>query len=413
VVVRKMLLPPNERHITKYMAYGDTMAGAGLGAGVNKSTESVVDGAASTTTRQRSWSDALTTPLRSLVAAASLFSASEEQLKGGIIPDGADDALFRARGAQYAGPITATGGGAVALKIYWPDQNSPTGRSGFWTSGAIYDQWNVITAAHNLMNLPDNFSVEVVVGPNFRTNVISTHKVSRWVKNPAFTDKQTSRSTEFDLAVLNVSFDTPIKDSLPAKLSTTPLPAGELVMMAGGGHTGTPSTTYTTRQDGFFRAGTSLLDNDPIPFESREFYRRAFFQPTVRPGDIRGAGGDSGGPVFRLNSQGRVVSLAGLMVSGSIDITGRSTGILDLSNPKVQAFIRANVAKPDLTITDSDNWLSVSWSQTSDFVLQTSFNPDGVWNNYTNTITTNEGVSRVVVSYPAKESYQFFRLVRK
>jgi hypothetical protein len=101
------------------------------------------------------------------------------------------------------------------------------------------------------------------------------------------------------------------------------------------------------------------------------------------------------------------------MVSGSIEITGRSTGILDLSHPDVQAFIRANVAKPDLTITDSDNGLSVSWSQTSDFVLQTSFNPDGVWSNYTNTITTNEGVSRVVVSHPAKEGCQFFRLVRR
>jgi hypothetical protein len=184
-------------------------------------------------------------------------------------------------------------------------------------------------------------------------------------------------------------------------------------MMVGCGHTGRPSTTYTTRQDGFFRAGTSKLDNDPIPGESSEFYRSAIFQPTIRPADQRAAGGDSGGPVFELDDQERIVSLAAFVVSGTTPVTSSFTGILDLSNRKVQAFIRANVAKPDLTITDSDNGLSVSWSQTSDFVLQTSFNPDGVWNNYTNTITTNEGVSRVVVSHPAKEGSKFFRLVRR
>ena len=139
-----MLLPPNERHITKYMAYGDTMAGAGLGAGVNKSTEAVVDGAATTTTRRRSWSDALATPLRSLVAAASLFSASKEQLQGGLIPDGANDADFRARGERLSGPITADGGGAVAIQLNYANPNSPTGRSILWCSGAIYNERTVV-----------------------------------------------------------------------------------------------------------------------------------------------------------------------------------------------------------------------------------------------------------------------------
>ncbi len=386
------------------------MAGAGLGAGVNKSTEAVVDGAASTTIRQRSWSDALTTPLRSLVAAASLFSATEEQLKGGIIPDGADDVLFRERGAQYAGPITATGGGAVAIQTSFDDPKSPTGRSAYWVSGAIYNERTVITAAHVLMGLP-GVMPKVFVGPNFRATDAAVYAVDKFVSNPLFTDKNSSRGSTFDLAVLVLA--EPIKGTLPAKLSNAPLPAGELTMMNGCGITGTPSTTYSSRQDGFFRAGTSWLDNDPIPGESREFYRRAFFEPSLRSGDLRGAGGDSGGPVFLLDGQGRADRLAGLVVSGTTSITGRSTGILDLSHPEVQAFIRANVAKPDLTITDSDNGLSVSWSQTSDFLLQTSFNPDGVWSNYTNTITTNEGVSRVVVSHPAKEGYQFFRLIRK
>ena len=254
-------------------------------------------------------------------------------------------------------------------------------------------------------------------GPNFRTNTGTIHDVKKFTPNPLFTDVNSSRSSTFDIAV--VELEDSIPGTLSAKIGDLP-PPGSLVTLSGYGLTGTPNTGYanpltatTFRPDGFNRAGTSWLDNDPIPGESGEFYRRVFFEPLIRTGDMRAASGDSGGPVFRLNSQGRVVSLAGLMVSASIDITGRSTGILDLSNPKVQAFIRANVAKPDLTITDSDNGLSVSWSQTSDFVLQTSFNPDGVWNNYTNTITNNEGVSRVVVSHPAKEGSKFFRLVRR
>jgi hypothetical protein len=360
--------------------------------------------------QKRTRSNLVATPLRSLFAAASLFSASEQQLKGGIIPDGANDADFRARGAQYAGPITATGGGAVALQISYLDSRSPTGRSLAYASGAIYNERTVITAAHVFMAYPGSILRKVVVGPNYRASDATKYGAEKIVSNPLFTDRNTSRANTFDLAVIVLS--EPIQGTLPAKLSTTPLPAGELVMMSGCGKTGTPNTTYSN-PDGFFRAGTSRLDNSPIPGESPEFYRKAFFLPTVRKGDMRAAGFDSGGPVFRLNSQGRVASLAGLMVSASIDITGSMTGILDLSHPDVQAFIRANVAKPDLTITDSDNGLSVSWSQTSDFVLQTSFNPDGVWNNYTNTITNNEGVSRVVVSHPAKESYQFFRLVRK
>jgi hypothetical protein len=358
-----------------------------------------------------SWLSQLTAPVvnfgRAFTAAAALVGAGAPKLEGGIIPDGANDADFRARGAQYAGPITTTGGGAVAIQTSFDDPNSPTGRSAYWVSGAIYNERTVITAAHVLMGLP-GVRPKVVIGPNFRATDAAVYTVEKFVSNPLFTDKNSSRGSTFDLAVLVLA--EPIKGTLPAKLSNTPLPAGELAMMNGCGRTGTPNTTYTTRQDGFFRAGTSRLDNDPIPGESREFYRRSFFQPTARPGDMRGAGGDSGGPVFLLDNQGRVASLAGLIVSGSIDITGSVTGILDLSHPDVQAFIKQHAAYSELKVTDSESGVSVSWAQSADFSLQISSSPSGVWNNYTNTITINGGFAQITVPHGTKDNSQFFRL---
>jgi hypothetical protein len=392
------------------------MAGAGLGAAVDKEeerNETGANGAAATThtQRQRSWSDALTTPLRSLVAAASLFSASEELLKGGIIPDGADDAPYRERGARYAGPITPTGGGLVAIKLSWLDTNSPTGRSAFWVSGAIYNERTVISAAHSFLGRP-GLKVHVTTGPNFRTEPGTTNKVDKIVLNPLFTDKNSSRESTFDLAVLVLS--DPIVGTLPSTLSNNRPAGSSQLTLAGFGITGTPTTGYISRQDGFARSGEAVVSSlQRSSGGTSEFYFDTFFLPGLISSPLRAASGDSGGVAFVLDNQGRVVSLAGLMVAGSTDPSGPATTVLDLSHPDVQAFIRANVAKPDLTITDSDNGLSVSWSQTSDFVLQTSFNPDGVWKNYTNTITNNEGVSRVVVSHPAKESYQFFCLVRR
>jgi hypothetical protein len=187
------------------------------------------------------------------------------------------------------------------------------------------------------------------------------------------------------------------------------------VMMNGCGKTGTPNTTYSSTLDGFFRAGTSRLDSNPIPGESSEFYRRAFFQPTVRPGDMRGASGDSGGPVFRLDSQGRVASLAGLMVSASIEITGRSTGILDLSHPDVQAFIKQHAAYPELpklSINSTGEALVVSWADSAGIALQTSPTPNGPWIDSAAAITVNNSVSTAVFPFSSHDASQvgYFRL---
>ena len=361
-----------------------------------------------------SWLSQLTAPVvnfgRAFTAAAALVGAGAPKLEGGIIPDGADDAVFRARGAQYAGPITTTGGGAVALQISYLDSRSSTGRSLAYASGAIYNERTVITAAHVFMALPGSILRKVVVGPNYRASDATKYGVEKIISNPLFTDRDTSRATTFDLAVIVLS--EPIQGTLPAKLSTTPLPAGQLAMMNGCGKTGTPNTTYSSNADGFFRAGTSLLDDQSLFGESPEFYRRAFFQPTVRrETDMRGAGGDSGGPVFLLDNQGRVASLAGLMVSGTLDITGRATGILDLSNPDVQAFIKQYAAYPELKVTDSERGVSVSWAPSADFNLQISSSPSGVWNNCTNTITINGGFAQITVPHGTKDNSQFFRLI--
>jgi hypothetical protein len=98
------------------------------------------------------------------------------------------------------------------------------------------------------------------------------------------------------------------------------------------------------------------------------------------------------------------------VVSGTLDITGRATGILDLSNPKVQAFIKKHAAYPELKVTDSESGVSVSWAQSADFSLQISSSPSGVWNNYTNTITINGGFAQITVPHGTKDNSQFFRL---
>jgi hypothetical protein len=113
-----------------------------------------------------------------------------------------------------------------------------------------------------------------------------------------------------------------------------------------------------------------------------EFYFDNFFRPESRADTLRGAGGDSGGPAFVVNNQGRVVSLAGLVVAGSIDPSGPATTVLDLSHPTVRAFIDQHAYKPELptlSIRNCGTGVVVSWSYRPGATLQTSHTAGGPW----------------------------------
>ncbi len=373
------------------------MAGAGLGAGVNKSTEAVVDGAASTTTRQRSWSDALATPLRSLFAAASLFSASEEQLKGGIIPDGANDADYIARGTRYSGIRTAEGGGAVGVKISYDDTNSPTGRSAIWASGTIYNERTVLCSLHGF-NQP-GARYEVRIGQNIRTNCSSIHAVERVAANPLVKD-DSSRQFTFDLTVLTLS--SRIEGTLPATLSTNRLPAGSNVMLAGYGRNGTLSTGYSARSDGNARAGISRSDSIIATGEDPKFYIRTQFSPTT-PGSMAAAPGDSGGQASLVDEP---LVLRGLIVSGS----GLGTTLLDFSHPEVTSFIRKNAAPPDLSIQRHGDGVVVTWPYSPGFHLQTAPTPQGPWTDSTNAPTVVNLQAKTVFNNELDSTTKLFRL---
>ena len=131
---------------------------------------------------------------------------------------------------------------------------------------------------------------------------------------------------------------------------------------------------------------------------------------------MRGAGGDSGGPVFRLDSQGRVASLAGLMVSGTIPVTSSYTGILDLSNWRVQAFIKENVAYPEppkLAISGSEQGVVVSWTNSPGLVLQTSTAPNGSWTDSNVAISTTNELATARFGASELENSGVFRLIRR
>jgi V8-like Glu-specific endopeptidase len=396
------------------------MAGAGLGAGVNKEevrNETGANEAATTTPtqRQRSWSDALATPLRSLVAAASLFSASEEQLKGGIYPDGTDGSLQLALGKRLSGPITPDGGGTVAVKISYSDTNSPTGRYAVYCSGTILGKKTILSAAHCFLNRP-NLIAEVRTGSNFRTDPGTIHRVSKVSVDPLFL-KDSDRDSKIDLAVLELS--DPI-DTLDAKLPDSRPPVGSRVVLAGFGSDGTPSIGYR-KQDGLARAGTSEVDQGVaviVSGQSPEYYVGTYFSnSSAKPGELRSAPGDSGGPVFVVDQQDRVVSLAGMVVAGSNSVLGSFSYFLDFSNPEVRRFIDAHTTNtepqlPKLFISQRNEGLLISWPVTPNVTLQIAPAPQGPWTASTTDPTTNSGTSSVFIYSQQLESAGFFRLTK-
>lgn len=347
----------------------------------------------------RSWSDALTKPLAPLITAVSLLTA-EHNLKGGIIPDGADDTLYRERGARYAGPITAGGGGTVGVKVSYDDPSSPTGRSAIWASGTIYNERTVLCSLHGFNHPGARY--EVRIGPNVRTNCTAIHAVEKVAANPLVKD-DSSRQFTFDLTVLTLS--NPIEGTLPETLSTNRPATQSEVMLVGYGVNGTLSSGYSARSDGFARAGTSVVYDVLTTAESPKFYIGTVFFETT-PNQMRGAPGDSGGGVYVVDENGQKKAQCGLIVAGS----SLSTTVLDLTEPEVQTFIRKNAAPPNLSIQRYGDGVAVTWPYSPGFHLQTAPTPQGPWSDTTNSTSVVNLQAKVVFNNDSASPVQLFRL---
>ena len=347
------------------------------------------------------------------ITAAALLGA-ETKTEAGIYPDGTDGSLQLALGRKLTGPITPQGGGAVAIKISYSDTNSPTGRYAVYCSGVILNKTTVLSAAHCFLNRP-NLVAEVRTGSNFRTDPGTIHKVSEISVDPLFL-KDSDRDKKIDLAVLKLA--NPI-DTLDSKLPDNRPPVGSTVTLVGFGSAGTPSTGYR-QQDGFARAGTSVVDTDlsaTISGQSPEYYVGTIFRRTGSPGSLRGAPGDSGGAVYVIDQQGNVVSLAGIMVSTSIPLGGVFTYFLDLSNPEVRQFIDEHTTNtepqlPKLAISQYNEGLLISWPLTPNAVLQKASAPNGPWTAITTSSTNGSGTSSVFLYSELLEGAGFFRLAK-
>ena len=389
------------------------MAGAGLGAGVKRddNTASPDRTAANTpaaTHRQRSWSDALATPLRCIAAAAML--GFDNKTEGGLYPDGTDGSLQRALGRKLSGVITPEGGGTVAIRIMIKSPTSPTGLGIVWGSATIIDEYNVVTAAHHFTGR-DVVSIDVRTGPNFRTDPGTIHKVEKWHVNPAYVN-DASRDREMDIAMLNLA--TPM-NTLRPKFSTGRPAVGSQVTLCGFGRDGTPSGGLRPSATGDPLAGTSEIFQSSVVStsgQSPELYVGTIFRRTGVPGAMRGGPGDSGGAVSELDEQDRVLSIAGMIVSGSISINGVFTYFLDLTLPTVRNYIDIHKKKVDvrLAISHSSDGVLVTWPPAPNNVLQSAPSLQGPWTDRTNVISTTSGNSATFLYSDLPDGAGVFRL---
>jgi hypothetical protein len=380
---------------------------------------------------QSTAANAIVHSARALTAAFLL--GAETKTEGGLYPDGTDGTRQLALGKKLLGPITPEGGGTVYIEYTFDNPAAPSGRSTGRCSGAIYNSKTIISAAHPFLHatfldpsgikpgaLLPNLKITVGTGTNFRTDPGARYTVSKITTNPKFF-QSSDRASTFDLSVLVLEEEIP--NTLSANLSTNRPTVGSQVVLAGFGRSGTPNTGYIPLSDGFPRAGNSEIDPGiavTASGQSSDFYLGTIFRnQTANPSGLRAAPGDSGGPVFVLDAQGKVLNLAGLVVSGPPSTQSSFSYFLDLTAPIVRNFIEQHAASPEtplpnLNFSIRDGSFVVEWPYVPNAFLETAPTPQGPWaKSPIQPASTRSMTQEILLDPSSLNDSGFFRLQRQ
>lgn len=245
-----------------------------------------------------------------------------------LVPDGTNDAAYRALGTELAGQV-------LSLRVLVPGVGTGVRN----TSATYLNSSYALTAAHNVFDLLQfNPTYEVATGDNFNTNRETVVGISEVLIFPGYVDGFPKNTP--DLAILKLSEQLP---GSAAKIG--PTVEGDLLRSAGFGRVGTPSTGLNSPQDGFSRGWDSRVDEFFAIDVSDTYYFKTFFGSSSGLSlNGRGTSGDSGGPAY--NSSGELVGIA-VAVTPNFPSSVGGTYYLDLVQPGVASWIAANTIVPE------------------------------------------------------------------
>jgi hypothetical protein len=254
--------------------------------------------------------------------------ATAERAGAVLMPNGSDDAEYRALGSLYQGKL-------LSFKVLVPGVGT-----GERNASAVYlNSGYALTAAHNVADLLQfNPSYEVGTGDNFKTNRGTIVEVSDVTIHPSYVGG--FPKNYIDLAILR--FAEPFSGEAAAIGSVA---VGDIVTSVGFGVAGTPDTGLDSPRDGYSRGWVSAVDDFFAVDVSDAFYFNTFFGSSSGVSlNGRGASGDSGGPAFDLAGNLVGITIAGSPTSAS---TVGLTYYLDLSQPEISSWISENTIVPE------------------------------------------------------------------
>ena len=255
--------------------------------------------------------------LTALLGAAFLLGAQKSI--GSLRPDGTDDAVYVAGGANYRTNL-------LHFKVIVPGVGV-----GYRFGSAVYiNSEYALTAAHTVTDLLQfNPSYEVGTGSSYLTNIGTVISATVTIY-PGY--NPTNRGSTIDLAI--VHFSRPIPGV--AAIITNAL-IGDVLSHAGFGMFGTPSSGAQPK-DGNSRAWKAKMDFLPVLSGfSSDLYCATDFGPYI-PNNGKALSGDSGGGVYD-----NFTNLVGIIIAQTGDTSAvGATIFLNLSKPEVYAWITNN-----------------------------------------------------------------------